>query len=102
MNPSKSVTSSNINDDSLEGYIVMLPYGSGSKSESLRPVLLRPNQKILKICFCSDNPFTNVTLKPLHLKYCQISGHFEGTDFIVETAEQLADPASELHTSLNQ
>jgi hypothetical protein len=102
MNLSNSGSSSKKNEDSLQGYILMLPYGSGSKSESLRPVLLRSNQKIVQICFCSDNPFTNVTLKPLHLKYCQISGHFEGTDFIVESAEQLADPASESHTPVKE
>jgi hypothetical protein len=84
--------------NSLQGYVVMLPYGGGSKSAGMRPVLLREDKKIVRICFHTDNPFSNATLWPFHLKYCRLDGHWDGTDLIVESVEESPDPALEFPT----
>jgi|GEM_PF-2105695 len=93
MNPSNPESATEKDTATLRGYIIMLPYGGGSKSEGMRPVLLRENQKIARVCFHSDDPFTNATLWPYHMKYCHLHGIWEGTDLIAQSIEERPDPA---------
>ena len=62
--------------EELEGVVVFLPFGAGSKSESLKPFLYIDRDTKVRIWVKDDNPFENRLLSSFDGKYVIIKGNF--------------------------
>jgi len=78
----------------IEGYILFLEYAIGSRSEGVRPYIVQPNLKIIKIYFVGDDEFLNQRLSPYHRKYCKARGEFfeKSQKLRVSSVEEIPDP----------
>jgi hypothetical protein len=78
----------------LCGYVLMLPFGGSSKSASIRPFLITDCYEPQRLLYRGDNPYSNQTMWPYHLKYCRVSYEKEGDLLIVDNIEELPDPCA--------
>ena len=67
----------------LEGIIVFNFSNVGSKSEGLLPYLSTQEDKLVKIYFANDDPFTNPTLKELEGKKVAIEGDYDDNETLI-------------------
>ena len=74
----------------------MLPFGTGSKSASLRPALVIGHGTNLTIFKEGDNPFQNNFLCGFHGKYVETTGELdlEKRKFLVKEIIEVQEPVS--------
>ncbi len=82
------------NSINIEGFVVFVNFEKGSKSEHYAPVLISSQGKTLYLEKKGDNPFMHESFKPLHLKFCKISGEMsgDGKSLSVDEIDVLPDP----------
>lgn len=80
----------------LRGYVLFLPFATGSKSESIRPALVNGHEPTLSLYKEGDNPFENKSLHQYHRKYVETLGDIdlEKRKFLVHEIKELPDPVS--------
>ena len=75
------------------GKIVFLPYASGSKSDSLRPFLVRPDVLPLRLHYNGSNPFKEDELFKCADKFSKVIGYKDEKQnvFLVSSVEFVSD-----------
>jgi hypothetical protein len=76
------------------GYVLFLPFGEGTKSDSWRPFAVLENGKTVRLHKGGANPFTNAELSPLHGAFCSFTGHLDERKGLLSLSsiEGAADP----------
>ena len=78
-----------------EGYVMFLPWGPGTRSESRQPFLVENAGALTRLFRPGDNPFDHESLWPCHCHWCSISGQWDNEKevLLVKEIKILDDPA---------
>jgi hypothetical protein len=63
--------------ETVTGILCFLPWGTGSKSASLQPMIVIDQDTVLRLHVPGDNPFEHASLRPWEGKRCVITGTLE-------------------------
>ena len=59
-----------------DGYLLVLRYAAGSKSDSYVPHLVCEDHSVIRLHVCGENPFGVSSLRAFHGRFVRISGRW--------------------------